>query len=69
MSPIERAVFAYADAITYSDQDVSDELFAELSSFYNEAEIVTLTAIIAFENFRSKLNRALRVEAQGATDH
>jgi alkylhydroperoxidase family enzyme len=32
---------------------------------YSEAQIVELTAAIALENFRSKFNPALGVEAQG----
>lgn len=60
----ERIALAYADAITLSDQDVSDELFAKLKEFYNEDAIVELTAIIAWENASSKFNRALRVPSQ-----
>lgn len=60
----QRIALAYADAITLSDQDVSDELFAKLRKFYNEDAIVELTAIIAWENASSKFNRALRVPSQ-----
>ena len=49
-----------------SDQDVDDELFAKLQYEFSEpAAIVELTAIVAFENFRSKFNHALQVEANG----
>ncbi len=41
----ERIALAYADAITLSDQDVSDELFGKLRKFYNEDAIVELTAM------------------------
>ena len=60
----ERIALEYADAITLSDQDVSDQLFAKLRQFYNEDAIVELTAIIAWENASSKFNRALRVPSQ-----
>ena len=60
----ERIALAYADSITLSDQDVSDELFTKLRKFYNEDAIVELTAIIAWENASSKFNRALRVPSQ-----
>lgn len=60
----ERIALEYADAITLSDQDVSDELFAKLRKFYSEDAIVELTAIIAWENASSKFNRALRVPSQ-----
>jgi len=60
----ERCALAYADAITLSDLDVSDELFASLSRHFNEEQIVELTAVIAWENASSKFNRALRVSSQ-----
>ena len=60
----ERIALEYADAITLSDQDVSDELFAKLREFFNDDAIVELTVIIAWENASSKFNRALRVPSQ-----
>jgi alkylhydroperoxidase family enzyme len=64
-SPIERLALSYADAMTRSGQDVSDEMFAALRAQFSDEEIVELTAHVAFENFRSRLNHALRIEAQG----
>lgn len=64
-TPLERLVLRYADGVTISGQDVSDELFAELRRHFSEEAIVELTAHVAFENFRSKFNHALRIEAHG----
>ena len=64
-TPLERLVLQYADGMTTSGQEVSDELFAELRRHFSEEAIVELTAHVAFENFRSKFNHALRIEAQG----
>ncbi len=61
----ERAALEYADAITLSDRDVNDELFARVRGFFDEETLVELTAIIAWENSSSKFNRALRVSSQG----
>ena len=61
----ERAALEYADAITLSDRDVDDELFARVRGFFDEETLVELTAIIAWENSSSKFNRALRVPSQG----
>lgn len=62
----EKLALTYADRITLSDQDVDDELFSKLQDEFSEpAAIVELTAIVAFENFRSKFNHALQVEANG----
>lgn len=63
-SPAERVALRYADAITRSDQDVDDALFAELQVHYDEEQILQLTASIAWENASSKFNRALRIPSQ-----
>ena len=69
---MERITLEYADAMTITGREVSDELFARLRGFYSEDEVVELTAIIAWENASSKFNRALRVPSQqlwnGTTD-
>jgi alkylhydroperoxidase family enzyme len=64
-SDAERVALEYADAITLSDLDVSDELFDRVRRFYADDALVELTAIIAWENASSKFNRALRVPSQG----
>ena len=61
---MERVALEYADAITLSDRDVSDDLFAKVKQFFNDDAIVELTAAIAWENASSKFNRALRVPSQ-----
>ncbi|MGZ3341150.1 MAG: carboxymuconolactone decarboxylase family protein [Reyranella sp.] len=63
--PAERVALEYAERITYTDRQVDDALFAELKKHFTEAQIVELTAAIALENFRSKFNPTLGVEAQG----
>ncbi len=64
-SEAERVAFEYAERVTITDRNVDDALFARLRQHYSEAQIVELTAAIAFENFRSKFNPSLGVEAQG----
>ena len=61
----ERIALEYADAMTVTGRDVSDDLFACLRTYYDDDAIVELTAIIAWENSSSKFNRALRVPSQG----
>jgi alkylhydroperoxidase family enzyme len=60
----ERLALEYADCMTITDREVSDELFTRLCEFYERDAIVELTAIIAWENASSKFNRALRVPSQ-----
>ena len=60
----ERVALEFADTITITDRDVSDELFARLRGFFDDDGLVELTATIAWENASSKFNRALRVPSQ-----
>ena len=64
-SPREKAALEYAEQVTRASANVSDELFDHVRQHFAEAEIVELTATIAVENFRSKFNAPLRIEAQG----
>ena len=59
----ERAAIAHAEMVTISPNDITDEQFAALRRHFNEREIVELTAQAAFENFRARFNRTLRIEA------
>jgi alkylhydroperoxidase family enzyme len=61
----ERVALEYAERVTITDQTVDDAFFARLKQHYTEAQIVELTAAIAFENYRSKFNPSLGVDAQG----
>lgn len=61
----EKVVLEYAEAITYSDKQVTDELIDRLKSFFDENGIVELTGLIAFQNLSSKFNSALDVPSQG----
>lgn len=61
----ERAALAYAEAVTYSDRQPTEEHFERLRQHFDEDAIVELTALVAFQNLSSKFNAALGVEAQG----
>jgi alkylhydroperoxidase family enzyme len=62
---LERAALEYAERMTITGERVTDELWARLRACLTEAQIVELTAAVALENFRSKFNVPLGVEAQG----
>ncbi len=64
-SDAEKVALELADRATALPHDVSDELFARIREHYTDAEIVELSYIVALENFRSRFNRTLRIEAQG----
>ena len=61
----ERVAPEYADCMTITGREVSDELFGRLRRWYDDDALVELTAIVAWENSSSKFNRALRIPSQG----
>ncbi len=60
----EKVALEYADRITITELDVSEQFFAHMQHYLSDDEIVELTATIAWENCSSKFNRALRVDSQ-----
>ena len=61
----ERIVLEYTEAVTYSNEQVTNEQMNKLKDYFTEDEIVELTGLIAFQNLSSKFNSALDVEPQG----
>jgi uncharacterized peroxidase-related enzyme len=61
----EKAAMAYAEAMTFSDRNVTDEMVDRLRPHFDDDAIVELTALIAFQNASSKFNAALDLPAQG----
>jgi AhpD family alkylhydroperoxidase len=61
----ERIALEYAEAITRSDLEVTDDLMARLKRQFDDHAIVELTALIGFQNLSSKFNAALDVPPQG----
>lgn len=61
----ERAALEYAEAMTDSSRQVTDQLVTRLRDFFDEDAIVELTGLIAFQNLSSKFNNALDAPAQG----
>lgn len=64
----ERLVLEYADAMTHTPVDVPDALFAELKERFSEAQLVELTATIAWENYRARFDHAFGAEAEGFSE-
>ena len=64
-SEAERLALEYAERITYTDQKVDEALVEALKKHYTDGQLVEMTAAIAMENFRSKFNPPLGIEAQG----
>ena len=64
-SDAEKVALEYADAMTETRRDVSNELFARMRRNYDDDTIAELTMIIAWENASSRFNRAFRIPSQG----
>ncbi len=60
----ERDVLEYAEQMTRTPVSVDDRLFARLRARYDHAQLVELTACIAWENFRARFDHAFGVESQ-----
>jgi AhpD family alkylhydroperoxidase len=65
---IDRLVLEYAEGMTRTPVEVSDELFARLREFFDERQIVQLTMTIALENLYNRSNHALGIESQGFSE-
>ena len=67
-SELERLVLGYAEAMTETPPAVTDEMVAQLREHLDQAQLVELTAIVAVENLRSRVNSALGLSSQGFKD-
>ena len=67
-SELEKLVLDYTVALTRTPADPSDALVDALRVQLDEAQLVELTAAIAWENFRARFNRGFGVEAQGFSE-
>jgi AhpD family alkylhydroperoxidase len=61
----ERAAIAYADAMTATPTEATDEQVADLERRFGRDGVVELTYQIALENQRSRMNTALGITEQG----
>ncbi len=64
-SETEKLVLEYADGMTQTPVEVSEALFAKLREKFSNAQLVELTATLAWENYRARFDHALGIEAEG----
>ncbi|HWM35869.1 MAG TPA: carboxymuconolactone decarboxylase family protein [Streptomyces sp.] len=65
---LELLVMEFAEALTETEPTVTDELAEALIGRLGESAFVELTAIVAVENHRSRINAALGLVGQGFSD-
>ena len=68
LSELEKSVIEYAVEMTQTPVDVPDALFESLRKELDDAQLVELTAAIAWENYLARLNHALDIPAHGFSD-
>lgn len=64
-SDLEKSAIEYAEHLTRTPANVPDEVFAVLRERLDEAQLVELTATIAWENYLARFNRGFDVRSQG----
>ena len=67
-SALEKLVIEYAVEMTNTPVEVPEALFAALRPHFTDAQLVELTAAIAWENYRARFEHALGIEAQGFSE-
>ena len=64
-TPLERDVMEYAEAMTETPPQVTDELFARLLEQLGAPAMVELTSLVGFANSSARGNVAMGIESQG----
>jgi alkylhydroperoxidase family enzyme len=64
-TPLERDVMEYAEAMTQTPPEVTDEMSARLLEQLGASALVELTTFIALANLYTRNNTALGIESQG----
>jgi AhpD family alkylhydroperoxidase len=67
-SDLDKLVLDYAVGMSRTPVQVPDELFAQLRTHFDEAQLVELTHVIALENMRGRFNLGLGIGAAGFSE-
>ena len=67
-SPLEQAALALTDEMCATPALVAESTFAAVRALLTPAQVVELTAMIAWENYRSRFNRALAIGSDGFSE-
>jgi AhpD family alkylhydroperoxidase len=65
---VDRMVLEYAEAMTRTPVEVTDDLFAQLHERFDEKQLVELTMAIALENLYARSNWAFGIEGEGFSE-
>lgn len=67
-SPLEKLVLDYTVGMTRTPVEAPDEVFAALRRHFDDAQLIELTAAIAWENYRARFDHAMGIKAQGFSE-
>lgn len=67
-SDTERLTLEYAEAMTATPPEVTDDLVTRLRAYLDDAQHVELTEVIALESLRSRVNNAFGLTGPGFAD-
>ena len=67
-SPLERLVLEFAETVSRTPAEHRPDLVARLREHLTEKQLVELTHVVAWENFRARFNRAFDVQPQGYSE-
>ena len=59
----ELLVIELADAMVATPSNISDDLYSALRQKFSDEQLLQLSAQIAFENYRARLNRVFDVQS------
>ncbi len=68
LDDVDKLVLEYADAVSASPVEVSDELFDRMREHFDDEQLVELTAAIAWENWRARFNWAFGLGKEGYSE-
>ncbi|MCZ6788273.1 MAG: hypothetical protein O7E54_14025 [Planctomycetota bacterium] len=64
----EKLALRYAVAMTATPVEVPDDLFGELQKKFTTQQLVELTSVIAWENYRARFDHAFGIESAGFSE-
>ena len=67
-TPLEKEVLDYTTALSNTPATATDEQVAGLRKHFDDEQLVELTTMIAWENFRARFNRGFDVADQGYSE-
>ena len=59
----EKIALRFAEGMTKTPVEVSEDIFNKLKEFYSDDQIVEIATIISFQNFNAKFNAAMKTDS------